>query len=46
MVGVEPDEKRNREIYRHWGFTGYAGSTTETYPDGTVIDVMLFEKRL
>ena len=46
VVGVEPDEKRNREIYRHWGFTESFGSTTETYPDGTVIDVTLFVKQL
>ncbi len=46
VVGVEPDEKRNREIYHHWGFTEYIGSATETYPDGTVIDVVFFGKQL
>ena len=46
IVGVEPDEKRNREIYSHWGFTERAGTGTETYPDGTVISIEFFGKRL
>jgi len=46
VVGVEPEEKRNREIYRHWGFTEEICSGTETYPDGTVIDVLFFGKTL
>ena len=46
VVGVEPDEKRNREIYRHWGFTEYAGEGTETYPDGTVIRAEFYARRL
>lgn len=46
VVGVEPDEKRNQEIYHHWGFTEYIRSGSETYPDGTVIDVMFFGKQL
>ncbi len=46
VVGVEPQEKRNLEIYRHWGFGEYAGAGTETYPDGTVIDVAFYTKRL
>ena len=46
VVGVEPEEKRNREIYRHWGFTEEAGTGTETYPDGTVIAIEFFGKRL
>ena len=46
IVGVEPEEKRNREIYRHWGFTEKVGTGTETYPDGTVIMIDFFGKKL
>ena len=46
IVGVEPDEKLNREIYRHWGFTEHVSSGTETYPDGTVIEIDFFGKPL
>ena len=46
VVGVEPDEKRNREIYSHWGFTEYVAAGTETYPDGTVITTEFFGKQL
>ena len=46
IVGVEPDETLNKEIYRHWGFTEYIRTGTETYPDGTVINVEFYGKRL
>ena len=46
VVGVEPDEEVNKAIYRHWGFTEYLCSDTETYPDGTVIQVEFFGKAL
>ena len=46
VVGVEPDETRNLEIYRHWGFTEHVASGSETYPDGTVIRVDFFGKTL
>lgn len=46
IAGVEPDERRNKEIYRHWGFTEYIRTGTETYPDGTVISVEFYGKRL
>ena len=46
IVGVEPGEKLNREIYHHWGFTRLVSSGTETYPDGTVIEVEFFGKLL
>ena len=46
VVGVEPEETLNREMYHHWGFTEYLCSDTETYPDGTVIHVDFFGKAL
>ena len=46
VVGVEPKETVNREIYRHWGFDEHICTGTETYPDGTVIDVLFFRKIL
>ena len=46
VVGVEPEETMNREMYHHWGFTEYLCSETETYPDGTVIRVDFFVKSL
>ena len=46
VVGVEPEEKRNREIYRHWGFTEDIATGTETYPDGTVIQFEILGKQL
>ena len=46
VVGVEPDETVNKAIYRHWGFTEYLCSDTETYPDGTVIQVEFFGRAL
>ena len=46
VVGVEPEERLNREIYHHWGFTEPVSSGTETYPDGTVIQVEFFGKKL
>lgn len=45
-LGVEPCEATNRQIYAHFGFTEYVKSATETYPDGTVIDVDYFAKRI
>ena len=46
VVGVEPGETRNLAIYRHWGFTDLIRTGTETYPDGTVIDVLFYAKEL
>ncbi len=46
IVGVEPKETLNKSIYRHWGFTEYMYTGTETYPDGTIIEVEFFGKRL
>lgn len=46
VVGVEPGETRNRAIYHHWGFDELIRTGTETYPDGTVIQVEFYGKRL
>ena len=46
VVGVEPEEKHNKEIYHHWGFTEHVCTGTETYPDGTVIDVEFYGRLL
>ena len=46
VVGVEPQEKTNLAIYRHWGFTELVSTGTETYPDGTVITVEFYAKPL
>lgn len=45
-LGVEPIEVKNKEIYTHYGFTEYIKSGKEYYPDGTVIDVEYYGKRL
>ena len=45
IVGVEPDETLNKAIYSHWGFTEHIHTGTETYPDGTVINVEFYGKQ-
>lgn len=45
-LGVEPEETQNRQIYAHFGFDEYVKSATERYPDGTVITVDYYRKRL
>ena len=45
-IGVEPDELRNKEIYKHYGFTEYIKTANETYPDGTTITVEYYRKEL
>ena len=39
VLGVEPDDGKNKAMYTHWGFTEFIKSATEQYPDGTVIEV-------
>ena len=46
VVGAEPHETRNREMYRRWGFDELVRTGTETYPDGTVIDVEYRARRI
>lgn len=45
-LGVEPAEEKNRKIYEHYGFTEKIKSSTETYPDGTVIQVDYYGKSI
>ena len=45
-LGVEPDDAKNKAIYAHYGFTEYIKSGREEYPDGTVIDVAYYAKKL
>lgn len=45
-LGVETDDKKNKEIYTHYGFSEYVKSDKEYYPDGTVIDVEYYGKML
>ena len=45
-IGVEPHELKNKEIYKHYGFTEYIKTANETYPDGTTITVEYYRKEL
>ena len=45
-LGVETDERKNREIYRHYGFTQYIKQAAEVYPDGSMIQVDYYAKNL
>ena len=44
IVGVEPKELINKEIYKHYGFTEYIKTSSELYPDGTKIEVEYYGK--
>lgn len=46
VLGVEPDDKMNKAMYTHWGFTEFIKSAEERYPDGTVIQVEYYWKQL
>ena len=46
VLGVEPKDEANKEMYRHWGFTEHIQSGTERFPDGTVIDVEYYVRQL
>ncbi len=43
-LGVETGDTKNKEIYRHYGFTRYIRTATEEYPDGTVIRVEYYAR--
>ena len=45
-LGVEPNEEKNKKIYKHYGFTEYIKSSTETYPDGTRINVEYYGRKI
>lgn len=45
-LGVEPEETQNRQMYVHFGFDEYIKTATERYPDGTVITVDYYRKKL
>lgn len=45
-LGAEPQEMKNKAIYAHYGFTEWLKTAEETYPDGTVITVEYYRKRL
>lgn len=45
-LGVEPKEEKNKQIYEHYGFNEFIKSSSERYPDGTVIDVDYYGKKL
>ena len=45
-LGVEPEEIRNKEIYKHYGFVEHIKNAKEIYPDGTEIYVEYYGKYL
>ena len=45
-IGVEPNENRNYEIHRHYGFDKFLKQGIEVYPDGTKIKVNYYQKKI
>ena len=45
-LGVEPNEIKNKVIYKKYGFTAYIKTANCTYPDGTIIEVEYYGKKL
>ena len=45
-LGVEPEEIRNKEIYKHYVFVEHIKNAKEIYPDGTEIYVEYYGKYL
>ena len=45
-LGVEPQEEKNKTIYKNYGFTEFIKSAPDYYPDGTSIDVEYYGKNL
>ena len=45
-LGVEPVEEKNKEIYFKYGFTEHIKDDFEKYPDGTVVTVEYYRKKL
>lgn len=46
VLGVEPEELKNKEIYFKYGFNEHIKDGEETYPDGTKIKVEYYSKTL
>ena len=45
-IGVEPSEKKNKEIYFHYGFNKHIKDGIESFPDGTETKVEYYEKNI
>lgn len=45
-LGVEPEEVRNTEIYHHYGYTIKIKSISSVYPNGKVVQVDYYAKKL
>ncbi len=46
ILGVAVSDDWHQKMYEHWGFTDYLKTGEETYPDGTIIDVEYYSKKL
>ena len=46
ILGVAVADDWHQKMYEHWGFTEYLKTGEETYPDGTIIDVEYYSKKL
>ena len=45
-LGVEPQEEKNKIIYNKYGFTEHIKDAKEIYPDGTIVDVEYYARKL
>ena len=45
-LGVEPTELKNKAIYQKYGFTEHLEDSKEIYPDGTIVEVEYYRKKL
>ena len=45
-LGVEPEEERNKAIYTKYGFIEHIKDGKESYPDGTLIDVEYYGRKI
>ena len=45
-LGVEPNAKKNKAIYFKYGFTEHIKDGKEVYPDGSIINVEYYGKKL
>ncbi|MBR4178634.1 MAG: GNAT family N-acetyltransferase [Bacilli bacterium] len=45
-LGVEPSELKNKAIYTKYGFTNYIKTASESYPDGTKVEVEYYSKSI